>query len=297
MTTEDISPRYLDFELWNNSEALEALYESQLEAVAAVAPILPAISRALDDAVPRLRRGGRLIYIGAGTSGRIGALDGAELAPTFNWPNDRVLIAMAGGERALLRAIEGAEDSPDAGAQRVKEIVVCPDDVVLALAASGNTPFTVAATEAARARGAMTVGIANNKDAKLLRTCDHPIFLDTGAEPIAGSTRLKAGTAQKVVLNLFSTMAMMRLGKIYRGLMVDMRPTNAKLRKRAIHMVRTIAGCSEEEAVGAIALATGDVKRAALIARGLSGDAAQAMLDKHDGNLRLAMNEIEPRSR
>lgn len=294
MTTEDISPRYLDFDLWNNIEALKALYEGQLAAVAAVGPVLPAIAAAVDDAVPRLGRGGRLVYVGAGTSGRIGAQDGAELAPTFNWPHAQLVIAMAGGERAFVRAIEGAEDSPAAGAARMEEIAVGPDDVVLALSASGNTPFTVGAVRAAKARGAMTVGIANNPGSELLELSDHPILVETGEEPVAGSTRLKAGTAQKVVLNLFSTLAMMRLGKVYRGLMVHMRPTNDKLRRRSIQMVVTITGCDEDVATAAVVESEGDLKVATLIACGLKGSAAHALLQKHEGNLRLAMSELAP---
>lgn len=296
MTTEDISPRYFDLDLWDNIEALEALYEGQLAAIAAVGPALPAIAAAVDAAAPRLRRGGRLVYAGAGTSGRIGAQDGAELTPTFGWSRERVVLAMAGGEGALLRPVEGAEDSREAGAARMAEIGVGVDDVVVGLAASGTTPFTVAALESARARGALTIGIANNAGAPLLQACAHPILLDTGAEPIAGSTRLKAGTAQKVALNLFSTLTMVRLGRVYRGLMVHMTPTNAKLRQRAAHMVATITGCAEDAAAAAMAEADGDVKVAVLLALGAGAADARALLAKHDGNLRAAIADGAPRA-
>lgn len=292
MTTEGISPRYLDFDLWDNIDALKALYEGQLAAVAAVGPVLPAIAAAVDDAVPRLRRGGRLVYAGAGTSGRLGAQDGAELVPTFNWPRDRLVFAMAGGEAAFLYSVENAEDSSVGGAARMEEIGVGANDVVLGLAASGETPFTVAAVRAARQRGAMTVGIANNPGSQLLNVCDHSMLLETGEEPVAGSTRLKAGTAQKVVLNLFSTLAMVRLGKVYRGLMVHMRPTNDKLRRRSIQMVMTITGCETDVAAAAVMTSEGDVKLAALIACGMESGAAQALLKKHDGNLRFALAEM-----
>lgn len=291
MTTEDISPRYFDLDLWDNIEVLKALYEGQLAAIAAVGPALPAIAAAVDDAVPRLRRGGRLVYAGAGTSGRIGAQDGAELTPTFGWPRERAVLAMAGGEGALLRSVEGAEDSHEAGSARMAEIGVGSDDVAIGLAASGTTPFTVGALESARARGALTVGIANNAGAPLLQVCAHPILLDTGAEPIAGSTRLKAGTAQKVALNLFSTLAMVRLGRVYRGLMVHMTPTNAKLRQRAAHMVATITGCAKDAATAALAEADGDVKLAVLLALGAGAADARALLAKHDGNLRAAIGD------
>ncbi|MGQ0531792.1 MAG: N-acetylmuramic acid 6-phosphate etherase [Caulobacteraceae bacterium] len=292
MTTEGISPRYLDLDSWANVEVLKALYEGQLAAVAAVGPILPLLAAAVDEAVPRLRRGGRLIYAGAGTSGRIGAQDGAELAPTFNWPPEQLAFVMAGGEGAFLRSVENAEDSRAGGAARLDEIGVAANDVVLGLAASGATPFTVAAVQAARARGALTIGIANNAGSELLNVCDHPILIETGQEPIAGSTRLKAGTAQKVALNLFSTLAMVRLGRVYRGLMVDMRATNEKLRRRSIQMIAAIAGCEEAIAAAAAMEASGDVKLAALIARGMERAAAQALLDRHDGNLRAAMAEL-----
>lgn len=295
MTTEDISPRYLDFDLWENIEALKALYEGQLAAVAAVGPVLPAIAAAVENAVPRLRRGGRLVYAGAGTSGRIGVQDGAELTPTFDWPQSQLVFAMAGGEGAILHSIENAEDSSAGGAARMKEIDVGENDVVLGLAASGNTPFTVSAIKTAKQRGALTIGIANNPGSQLLKISHHPILLETGEEAIAGSTRLKAGTAQKVVLNLFSTLAMVRLGKVYRGLMVHMRATNSKLRRRSMQMVATITGCEEDVAEAAVTKAEGDVKLAALIACGVESDKAKALLQKHDGNLRFAMAEIAPR--
>jgi N-acetylmuramic acid 6-phosphate etherase len=289
MTTEDISPRYFDLDLWDNIEALKALYEGQLAAIAALGPALPAIAAAVDAATPRLRRGGRLVYAGAGTSGRIAAQDGAELTPTFGWPREQVVLAMAGGERALQASVEGAEDSAAAGAARMEEIGAGADDVVLGLAASGATPFTVAALEAARRRGALTVGIANNPGSRLLEVCDHPILLETGAEAIAGSTRLKAGTAQKAALNLFSTLAMVRLGRVYGGLMTHMQPTNAKLRQRAAQMVATIAGCAEPAAAAAVADADGDVKLAALLALGVKAADAKALLARHDRNLRAAI--------
>lgn len=291
MATEDIDPRYADLDLWSNSEALRALYESQVEGLARVSSALPAIAAAVEQAVPRLRAGGRLIYAGAGTSARIAVQDGAELAPTFNWPRERVAFAIAGGDAALLRAMEGAEDQRDAAKARIAELAVTANDIVIGLAASGETPFTVAALEAARAAGALTIGITNTPNATLLQVCDHPILIDTGAEAIAGSTRLKAGTTQKVALNLISTLIMVRLGRVYRGLMVDMRPTNAKLRRRAARMVMTITGANEDAASQALAGADGDVKLAALLVRGLDRGAAQSLLDKHDGNLRSALDE------
>jgi N-acetylmuramic acid 6-phosphate etherase len=290
--TEGVSPRYLDLDVWPTAEAVSALYEAQLSAVAAVGPALGAIAAAVEAAGSRLSNTGRLIYVGAGTSGRIAAQDGAELTPTFNWPRDRVVIIIAGGGPALLHSVENAEDSSEAGAGRITEIEARGDDVVLGLAASGATPFTVAAMRTARARGALTVGIASNRSSPLLQASDYPILTETGAEPVAGSTRLKAGTAQKVVLNLFSTALMARLGKIYNGMMVEMRATNAKLRQRGVDMVAAIARCSAAVAAEAFATAQGEVKLAALIALGMDAAAARALLDKHDNNLRLALAEF-----
>ena len=295
MSTEDVSPRFHDLDLWETAEALKALHQDQQAGVAAVGPALPALAAAIDAAVPRLRAGGRLVYAGAGTSARVGVQDGAELFPTFNWPKDKVAFVIAGGEGALLGAIENAEDSAADGASRMAEINAGPNDVVLALAASGSTPFTVAAVKAARGRGALTVGIANNPGSQLLAASEHPILIETGEEAVAGSTRLKAGTAQKVVLNLFSTLDMVRLGRVYRGLMVHMRPTNAKLRHRAARMVATITSCADDVADSAIAESEGDVKLAVLLACGFDLVAAKSLIEKHGGNLRLAMAEIAPR--
>lgn len=295
MGTEDISTRYLDLDLWGTEQGIRALHEGQVEAVAAVADAIAAISAAVDAATPRLKRGGRLIYAGAGTSARIGVQDGAELYPTFSWPRDQVAFAIAGGEGALLQAVENAEDSAPDGAARIAELAVGADDVVIGIAASGNTPYTVAAIEEARRRGALTIAVANNAGSRLLLACEHPILVETGSEAIAGSTRMKAGTAQKVVLNILSTMIMVRLGKIYRGLMVHMRPTNEKLRRRSVQMVVTITSCTDEAAADALQRSGGDVKLAALLASGADMKAASAALQKHDGNLRMAFAEIAAR--
>lgn len=292
MATERRSTRYEDLDSWPSLDVLAALYEGQLSAVAAVRGALPAIASAAEAAVERLRGGGRLVYVGAGTSGRIGVQDGAELPPTFNWSDDRVVYLMAGGEGALLRAVENAEDSVEDGMGRIREAQVGPNDVVVGVSASGTTPFTVAALQEARALGAQTIGLSNNAGAPILTVCTHPILVETGEEVVAGSTRMKAGTAQKIVLNLFSTLVMIRVGRVYRGLMVHMRATNAKLRRRAEIMVAQITGCSHKTAVDALAQANGDVKTAALIAFGVDRASAQGLLARNDDNLRLALTEV-----
>src|SRR5919107_548867 len=292
MATERRSTRYEDLDSWPSLDVLAALYEGQLSAVAAVRSALPAIASAADAAVEHLRGGGRLVYVGAGTSGRIGVQDGAELPPTFNWPDERVVYLMAGGEGALLRAVENAEDDVADAVARIAAAAVGPDDVVIGVAASGTTPFTVAALTEAKRRGALTVGLSNNPGAPLLAACSHPILIETGEEVVAGSTRMKAGTAQKIVLNLLSTLVMIRLGRVYRGLMVHMRTTNAKLRRRSEIMVAQITGCEEATAIDALAQADGDVKIASLIVFGVDRPLAEAILARSGDNLRVALADV-----
>jgi N-acetylmuramic acid 6-phosphate etherase len=292
MATEKFSTRFQELDAWPSLDILSAFYEGQLSAVAAIRPALPAIAAAAEDAVARLRRGGRLVYVGAGTSGRIGVQDGAELPPTFNWPEDKVVYLIAGGEGAILSAVENAEDSIEDGIAGIRRADVGPDDVVIGVAASGRTPFTLAAVQEANTRGALTIGVSNNPGVPLLHISSHPILADTGEEVIAGSTRMKAGTAQKIILNLFSTLVMIRLGRIYRGLMVDMRATNAKLRRRSEIMVSQITGCDDATAVEALRRADGDLKVASLIALGANASDAQAALARSDGNLREALAEF-----
>ena len=287
--TEAVSARFADMDTWPSPDILDALLEGQMAAVAAVRPALPALAAAADDAAVRLRDGGRLVYAGAGTSGRIAVQDGTELPPTFNWPRDRLAFLMAGGEAALTRAVENAEDRDDLARRDVAAAGVGPSDVVLSLAASGTTPYTLACLQAARAAGALTVAIANSPGAPLLAAAHHPVLIETGAEAVAGSTRMKAGTAQKVALNLFSTALMVRLGRVYGGQMVDMVASNGKLRARAVRMLRTLSGCTSDAATAALAEADGTVKTALLILRGLNRADADALLARHGGQLRPAL--------
>jgi N-acetylmuramic acid 6-phosphate etherase len=289
METERISSRYCDIDLWVPADILDALLESQMAAVAAVRPALPAIARAAEAMEARLRGKGRLIYAGAGTSGRLAVQDGAELIPTFNWPQDRLLLLMAGGKEALLRAAEGAEDEVEHAVHVVRQHGIASADVIIAVAASGRTPFTLACMREARRRGALAVGIANNRSTPLLEEADVPIWLDTGAEPIAGSTRMKAGTAQRVVLNLLSTLVMIRLGRVHKGLMVDVRPINAKLIARSENILRRLSGRSGEEARDALQRAHGNIKVAMLLLHGCNTEEAGALLERSGGRLRVAL--------
>jgi N-acetylmuramic acid 6-phosphate etherase len=292
MKTEDIDPDFADLDLWDTGTALQKLHAGQMAAVAAVGPALGALAAAVDAGAERLQRDGRLIYAGAGTSARIAVQDGAELLPTFGWPADRVAFVVAGGETALLRPVENAEDGAEAAVTRIEGLRTGANDVVVAVAASGETPFTIAALRAGKAAGALTVGVASNAGTTLLREADHAILLATGAEPVSGSTRMKAGTAQKVALNLFSTMLMVRMGRVYRGQMVDMIATNEKLRKRAVRMVASLDGCTEAEAACALADAGGDLKVAVLMRRGVDASNARVALQRHGGRLRDAIAEL-----
>lgn len=259
--------------------------------MAAVRSAIPALAAAVTAAATRLRRTGRLVYAGAGASARLASQDGVELYPTFGWPHDRLATLIAGGAPALLRSVEGAEDDDAAGRAEAMALGLGPADVVISVAASGTTPYTLAVQAVARDAGALTVALASNPGAPLLAQADHPVLLPTGPEFLAGSTRMAAGTAQKVALNLFSTRLMTELGRVYRGRMVCMVPTNAKLAARAHRIVAELTGQTLEVAADAHAAADGDIRLAVLMLDGLSRTAAQARLDAASGNLRLARGD------
>ena len=289
-TTETASARFSGIDDWPTADLAAGLIESQYAGIGAVQAAAAEIARAIDLAVARLRKGGRLVYLGAGTSGRIGTQDCVELRPTFNWPDNRSLALMAGGRDAFLRAREGAEDSELDAVRALEDAAVNADDVVIGLAASGRTPFTIAGLRHARAEGALTIGLFNNPGSALGEVCEVPILLDTGAEFLAGSTRLKAGTAQKVALNTISTSVMIRLGYVYRGLMVEMSPTNAKLHERAVGMVAKLTGADAETARTALGQAGGNVRLATvMLALTLDRAKAEAVLAAAGGNLRIAL--------
>lgn len=290
MNTETPSPRFADIDLWEPGDVLEAMIGGQFAAVAAVRAALPSIQQAALGLHARLSQGSyRLIYAGAGTSGRLAVQDGAELMPTFGWPRDRLLLLIAGGDEAMTRAVEGAEDEVTEAAELIKCHDVREGDCLVAVAASGTTSFTVACLRAAKDRGALTIGVANNCATPLLDQADIPIFLNTGAEPIAGSTRMNAGTAQRITLTLLSTLLMILLGRIYRGLMVDVQATNQKLVKRKHAMLRHLTGHSESAVAEALACTGGDVKLAVLLLKGCDLASAKQLLSRTDGHLRAAL--------
>ena len=292
MDTERASPRYSDIDAWAPFDIAEALIEGQFTAVAAVRAARFALLEAALAAAERLRGPGRLVYVGAGTSGRIAIQDGAELRPTYDWPAERLVFVMAGGLQAVVSSVEGAEDDEDKGTQAISDAGVSQNDVVIAVAASGTTPFTIGALRCAGERGAVCIAVANNRGAPLFALARHKILIETGTEVLAGSTRMQAGTAQKIVLNLFSTAVMVKLGRVYRGLMVSMRATNAKLLRRAQVIVSQIVGCDENAAAQFVQRADGDVKVAVLLALGWEhNDAIEALL-RHEGNLRAVIDEL-----
>ena len=292
MDTERPSPRYAAIDSWAPGDILDSMIEGQFAAVAAVRAARGAIERAALAVETRLRDGGRLVYAGCGTSGRLAAQDGAELAPTFGWPVERTLVLVAGGPGALLHAVEGAEDDTGDARRLIRENAIGPGDALIAVAASGTTPFTVTCLQQARAAGALTVAMANNAGTALLRAADHAILLDSGPEPIAGSTRIKAGTAQRIALGLISSLAMIRLGRVHGGLMVDVQATNAKLARRSEAILHQLTGRDGAEIRAALDQAQGRVKIAVLVLHGLTADDAAALLDRVGGHLGSALGLV-----
>ena len=283
-----------DLDLRTTPEMVGLMHLEDRRAVAAVRPNLPAVAEAIDAIAARMRRGGRLIYVGAGTSGRLGVLDASECPPTFGTHPDQVVGIIAGGARALTVSVESAEDDPEEGRKVIAEMEVGPQDSVVGIAASGRTPYVVGALEEARRRGALTVALISNLPAPLAQIADHVIAPLVGPEVITGSTRLKAGTAQKLVLNMLSTGVMVRLGKTYGNLMVEVRPQNAKLRTRAERIIAQACGISEEEAATALAHSRGNVKVAIVSTLlGCTPEQAQERLAQTEGRIRDALADLD----
>ncbi|MCB8944240.1 MAG: N-acetylmuramic acid 6-phosphate etherase [Ardenticatenaceae bacterium] len=259
-------------------------------AVATLQPVLPVIARVVDEIAARLKENGRLIYVGAGTSGRLGILDAAECPPTFHTSPELVVGVIAGGETAVTRSIEGAEDEAEAGAAALHELGLCAQDCVVGLAASGRTPFVVGALRAARAAGALTAAVVCNVPSPVAEAAEYVIAPLVGPEILTGSTRLKAGTAQKLVLNMLSTAVMVRLGKTYGNLMVDVQATNNKLRARAGRIVATACGVDGETAESALQASEGEVKTAVVsLLLNVPPEEAKQRLATMDGNVRKAI--------
>ena len=277
-------------------ELVDALIGDQGHAIAAVQAASAQIAAAVAAAVPRLRSGGRLLYAGAGSSGRLGALDSVELYPTFSWPPARALAILAGGPAAMFVAAEGQEDNEEQGAADLKAVAPTPQDVALLIAASGTTPYVLGALAAARAAGALTIAIANNPGAPLLAGAEIAILLDTGSELISGSTRLKAGTAQKIALNTLSSAIMVRLDKVYGNLMVDLHASNAKLYRRAIHLTVCATGADEATARRTLEACNYQVKVAIVaILKKVDVIQAETLLRVANGNVGVAIEDLNQR--
>jgi len=286
--TERVNPQSAGFDQLSVEEIVVLLVEDQRTAVEAVLEQRSVIARVVDETVGRLERGGRLHYVGAGTSGRLGVLDASEMSSTFGTLPELVCAHIAGGESALTRAIEGAEDDDHAGEEAVQHVT--PSDVVIGISASGGARYVVRAIETAREVGAYTVAICNSEGTALARAAQVSIVLRTGPELLAGSTRLKAGTSQKIALNAISTAVMVRLGKVYDNRMVDVVATNEKLRRRALRLVMQIANCNEARARELLEAAGGRVKIAIVMGRrGLSCDDASKLLADAGGFLRACL--------
>jgi N-acetylglucosamine-6-phosphate deacetylase len=293
LTTEQVRPGFDDLDLLS-VEQLVSLMCADVRVVAdAVGAAQGQIARAAESVAAALERGGRLIYVGAGTAGRIGLLDAAEAGPTFNVPPGQVIGVLAGGRGAFDVSVENAEDDRQGGAAAVTELAAGPDDAIIGVAASGRTPYVLGAVETAKAAGALTVGVVCNRGTPLAELADLAVEVLVGPEIVAGSTRLNAGTAQKVVLNIISTVSMIQLGKTYGGLMVDLRATNAKLRDRATRIVAEIAGVPRERARSALEACDWSPKHAAAMLLGADDpEVARRLLERHEGRLRPALEEL-----
>ena len=290
LRTEQPSTEHRALDTYDSAALVAAFAADQARAATAVQASAAQLAAAVDAALPRLRAGGRLVYVGAGTSGRLGVLDSVELFPTFSWPRESARALLAGGEGAMFLAVEGAEDDADGGAADVRALAAGADDVLIAIAASGSTPYTIAAAQAARAAGALTIAIVNNPGTPLAAACEWAIVLDTGPELISGSTRLTAGTAQKIALNTLSSSLMVRLHKVYGNLMVDLRATNAKLERRALALTQRATGAGEAAARTALAASGARVKVAIVMLKaGVGAGEAERRLEAAFGNLREAL--------
>jgi len=292
LLTEQPNPASASIDALPTEEALRIINTEDQKVALAVAKEIPAIARAVDAAVAALERGGRLFYIGAGTSGRLGVLDASEIPPTYSAPPEMVQGIIAGGERALTRASETSEDDPSAGARDLVARGFTARDVLVGIAASGRTPYVLGAVSEARRLGAVTIGICCTPDAELSRAVDIPIAPLVGPEILAGSTRMKAGTAQKLVLNMLSTETFIRLGYVYGNLMVNVQPTNHKLVDRARRIIVDASGVTPERAAELLAASGNRVRTAIVMGKaGISREEAERRLEAAGGRVARALAE------
>lgn len=290
LTTERRNPQTMDLDKMTIPEMLQLMNQEDAKVTDAIKSALSEIGKAVEVTVASLKSGGRLIYMGAGTSGRLGVLDAAECVPTFGVSPDMVVGLIAGGERAMTKAVEGAEDSRELGQEDLEKLKLAKNDVVVGIAASGRTPYVIGGLQYAKTIGAHTVTISCNKDAEISKFSQIPIEVDAGPEVLAGSTRLKAGTAQKLILNMLSTCSMVGIGKVYQNLMVDVQPTNEKLEERSKRIIMEATECSYEEAAEAFEASDNRVKLAiVMLLTDSNREEAELKLSKSQGFIHHAI--------
>ena len=291
LLTEDRNSRTMDLDVLSTEELVKRIQNEDLDVAKAVAACAPDIAKAVDLATERLAKGGRMIYFGAGTSGRLGVLDATECSPTFGVDSHTIQAYIAGGKEAMFQAFENAEDSTELGKTDAESADITGKDVVVGITASGRTPYVVGALRKAQECGAATIAIINNPQSELEKICDVTIAALVGPEALTGSTRMKAGTAQKMILNLISTATMVRLGKVFENLMVDLKPTNEKLRERAASIICTVCDVERHVAEGALVASGNKVKTAILMVKRKLGRAqAETLLTKNNNKLRAALD-------
>ena len=291
LRTEQVDEKFALLDVMTVDELLHVMNESDTEVPKAIAQVIPTIKIVIDGIIDRMLQGGRLIYIGAGTSGRLGVLDAAELGPTFSVAPTEVLAFIAGGDIALRQAVEAAEDKTELSVAELKQINLTAQDIVIGIAASGRTPYVISALKYANEIGALSVGLTSNPGSEITKVAHHAIAVDTGPELLAGSTRLKSGTAQKLVLNMISTITMIRLGKTFGNLMVDLQITNEKLMDRAVRIIQNATGAERSVAVTALEGSGHRVKVAILmILLHVDASEAEARLKTASNHIRQALN-------
>ena len=296
LTTETINEKTASIDECETEEILRLINDEDKKIPAAVEKVIPALARAADLAYASLQKGGKMFYVGCGTSGRLGVLDASECPPTFGVSPELIQGHIAGGDTALRNAVEGSEDDAGAGARLVRELNVSDRDILVGITASGSAPFVLGAVGEAKQRGAACVALVNNPGSKLEALCDVTIAPVVGPEVIMGSTRMKAGTAQKLVLNMLSTTVMIKCGKVYNNLMVDLRASNQKLRDRSLRILTAATGISREEAAQYLEAAGGQVKTAVMMClSGLGREDAEARLADRGGHLKLALADAGKR--
>jgi N-acetylmuramic acid 6-phosphate etherase len=289
--TEKRNPQTLNIDELSSLEIVKKINEEDHQVPQAINKVLPVIALLVDEIVSAFKQGGRLIYIGAGTSGRLGVLDASECVPTFGTPAEQVIGIIAGGDKALRHALEGAEDNKKQAIEDLKAINLSNKDILVGIAASGRTPYTLSALAYANGLGTVTGCVVNSPQSPMEQEAKYAIVAESGPEVVTGSTRMKAGTAQKLVLNMLTTASMIQIGKVYSNLMVDVQPTNDKLVQRAKNIIAELTGVSPEEA--AESLQTYKTPKAAILAllTSTEGDEVHRLLDKHDGHLKKAIGE------